>query len=281
MDRRKLRKGKCWEEIYGNEKAKIMKENSSLIRKGHKHSEETKEKMRKSSKNYKIKGISYEEKYGVERAKEIKEKLKKHKRLSGENHHAWKGLNVSYNGIHIWVKNRKPKTKCEICGIEHKRMNLAFKDHSKPYTRNIEDYMWLCPKCHLIYDRGENWSPPKRPINLNKCIIEGCNNLFFAKDLCIKHYGFYLKHKLLPTEENRKIVKEQGIKKMIEKRKTNGTYNTSWNKGIPRSDETKKKISISNKGKVSPTKGKHIWENKEHPRGALNKHWKKKKKVIV
>lgn len=41
-----------------------------------------------------------------------------------------------------------------------------------------------------------------------------------------------------------------------------------WNKGIPRSDEVKRKISIKLKGRISPVKGMHgMWNNPKKGKG--------------
>ena len=53
-------------------------------------------------------------------------------------------------------KDKMPKT-CESCG-ELKKLDCA--NISGKYTRNIEDYKWLCRKCHCIYDK--NYEKRKR-----------------------------------------------------------------------------------------------------------------------
>ncbi len=60
-------------------------------------------------------------------------------------------INPTSIGIHGWVRKYKPKLKfCENCKKE-KRLTLAnIKNHN--YTRNINDYKWLCYSCHKIMD---------------------------------------------------------------------------------------------------------------------------------
>jgi Zn finger protein HypA/HybF involved in hydrogenase expression len=63
--------------------------------------------------------------------------------------------NAGYTAIHKWVRKNKPSdNKCESCEIDGKEikkgLHLANKDHK--YKRNIEDWMYLCPKCHRDYD---------------------------------------------------------------------------------------------------------------------------------
>lgn len=57
----------------------------------------------------------------------------------------------TYSGIHAWIRRNYTKSeRCEHCGRKGKT-HWAAKDH-RNYTRNREDYMELCPKCHLAYD---------------------------------------------------------------------------------------------------------------------------------
>jgi hypothetical protein len=120
------REGKTYEEIYGVEKAKEVKENLSLNHKGmlglH-HSEATKEKI----------GLAHE----------------------GNKTRNWKGDNVSINPLHRYIEKRKLKSLfCEECK-ENKRLTLAnIKNHK--YTRNPKDYNWLCYSCHRKLDIGGN-----------------------------------------------------------------------------------------------------------------------------
>jgi len=65
-------KGKTYEEIHGEEKAKELKEKRSKCRKGIKITLEVKKKMSLARK-----GKTYEEMYGEEKAKELKEKVSK------------------------------------------------------------------------------------------------------------------------------------------------------------------------------------------------------------
>ncbi|MES2216660.1 MAG: NUMOD3 domain-containing DNA-binding protein [Patescibacteria group bacterium] len=67
----------------------------------------------------------------------------------------WKGENVKYSGIHMWIrKNKTPTNICEHCGKTKNRMAWANKDHK--YSRNLNDWIRLCPKCHKKYDKEHN-----------------------------------------------------------------------------------------------------------------------------
>jgi hypothetical protein len=56
-----------------------------------------------------------------------------------------------YNRIHDFIRKNKIGNKCEHCHSENKRLDNALiigKNHSK----NIENYIKLCRKCHYKYD---------------------------------------------------------------------------------------------------------------------------------
>ena len=75
--------------------------------------------------------------------------------LYGKNNPAWKGDNASYNAIHAYLRKHKKKPdECEKCGKKAKRLELA--KISEEYTRNAEDYIYLCCKCHKIQDKTYN-----------------------------------------------------------------------------------------------------------------------------
>lgn len=58
--------------------------------------------------------------------------------------------NVGYYGVHAWVRNRKPKPDlCERCNIAPP-FDLANK--TGKYLRDLDDWEYLCRKCHQISD---------------------------------------------------------------------------------------------------------------------------------
>lgn len=78
---------------------------------------------------------------------------KKRPEISGEKNIMWKGNNVSYGGLHHWVRNHlgKPK-KCEDCGtITASKYEWANK--SGEYKRDLGDWKRLCTSCHHKYDQ--------------------------------------------------------------------------------------------------------------------------------
>lgn len=81
-------------------------------------------------------------------SREVHSNLKKE--CIGEKNHNWTGDNVSYEGLHLWIKRHKPKSdKCEHCG---KNGKLDAANLSGKYKRDIKDFRWLCRKCHMKID---------------------------------------------------------------------------------------------------------------------------------
>lgn len=70
--------------------------------------------------------------------------------MKNEKHPNWKGDKVGLDALHIWIENRKSKPDfCECCYIR-KPYDLANK--SGQYKRDIDDYEWLCRRCHMEKD---------------------------------------------------------------------------------------------------------------------------------
>ena len=62
----------------------------------------------------------------------------------------WLGDKVSIFGIHKWVRRNKPKVDlCEECKT-NKPHDLA--NISQKYKRDINDFEWLCRRCHMKKD---------------------------------------------------------------------------------------------------------------------------------
>ena len=94
--------------------------------KGKKHTEEAKKKMSISSKG------------------QVQPK--------GEKNKFWKGDEVSYRQLHKWVYTNLGKPSlCEYCGETRGRIEWANKSHK--YKRDLKDWLMLCKKCHVAYDR--------------------------------------------------------------------------------------------------------------------------------
>jgi hypothetical protein len=67
---------------------------------------------------------------------------------TGKRNNMWKE-DVGYNALHAWVRrNKKKPIKCEYCS--NKPIDLA--NISGEYRRDINDFVWLCRKCHMESD---------------------------------------------------------------------------------------------------------------------------------
>lgn len=111
----------------------------------------------------------------------------------------WKGDNVGYSAIHEWINLRKKKPLfCERCGID-KLLDLA--NISGEYKRDVNDYEYLCRKCHMTKDgRIENLVASnigRTKLELIKCLF--CNKIFkptdHRKKCCSRSCGQYQRNK--------------------------------------------------------------------------------------
>ena len=80
-------------------------------------------------------------------------KLKQSFAKLNEKHYHWSGENVSYSGLHKWVRRKLGTPRyCEHCkSRDEKAYDWAHKTHI--YKRNLNDWIRLCRKCHKKYDR--------------------------------------------------------------------------------------------------------------------------------
>ena len=140
--------------------------------KGWKHSEETKEKIKKA--NYKktfYKTKEFSEKMSIAAKKRTwtdqqKERLRQanlgkqyskeinaKKASKGEKNPMWKGNEASYYAIHIWVNSHKGKPqKCADCGATSSERKLEWSNVDHQYKRDINDYVARCVPCHRQHD---------------------------------------------------------------------------------------------------------------------------------
>ena len=75
-----------------------------------------------------------------------------------ENNPNWKGDNVSYNCLHLWIRKYflKPN-KCSQCGKETDKLDLA--NVTGIYNRDFKNWEYMCRSCHMIYDdqKTKHW----------------------------------------------------------------------------------------------------------------------------
>lgn len=70
--------------------------------------------------------------------------------LKGKDAPNWKD-NPNYRTLHRWVNHNKPRVDhCEECGATDVVLECSCNNHN--YTRNFDDYRWLCRKCHMRVD---------------------------------------------------------------------------------------------------------------------------------
>ena len=68
----------------------------------------------------------------------------------GSKNPNWVGNKVGYQGVHGWVKRHKVKSLvCENCKSKPP-YDLA--NISQKYLRDLNDFWWLCRKCHMESD---------------------------------------------------------------------------------------------------------------------------------
>ena len=71
----------------------------------------------------------------------------------------WKGEDANYYTIHRWLRANKPKPElCERCKerpVEQLSYKYAYNSkEGKLWSRNPDDYEWLCMSCHFFKDQG-------------------------------------------------------------------------------------------------------------------------------
>ena len=93
---------------------------------------------------------------GYNHSEETKEQIRQNtSKKIGENNPLWKGNDVKMCALHEWIFNRKKWTgKCAVCGFESAlRKEIQLANISGEYYRDINDFEWLCIKCHSFFDR--------------------------------------------------------------------------------------------------------------------------------
>lgn len=106
----------------------------------------------------------------------------------GDKNGMWKGDNVGYAGLHAWVKKwGKLPNGCEECGRTDVPLDLA--NISQEYKRDLNDWEWLCRRCHMQKDgrmknlmvgKGPDWRP-------SYC---KCGKEVVAKGVCMQQYDY-------------------------------------------------------------------------------------------
>ena len=99
---------------------------------------------------------------GKKLSKETREKMSIQRK--DDNHNLWKGDDASYIAKHQWISRKlgKPDT-CEICdktGLKGHKIHWA--NISGNYTRDILDWIRLCVRCHIEFDKRNDSAQAKK-----------------------------------------------------------------------------------------------------------------------
>lgn len=118
----------------------------------------------------------------------------------GSEHANWKGDKVGYSRLHAWVRQNKPEPKYCVDCKSNPPKDLA--NISQEYKRNIDDWEYLCRRCHMLKDgRMGNLNKGRMPKTFCKCgqpsvVHDG---------VCMKQYN-YLRRKDKKYIRNRKSL---------------------------------------------------------------------------
>ena len=96
----------------------------------------------------------------------------------GEKNPAWKGDKVGYGGVHGYVRKRKFKPEfCERCGI---RPPLDLANKTGKYLRDLNDWEYLCRKCHMDGDgRAKKASEFQKSRKLPQKFCKECGKPYY------------------------------------------------------------------------------------------------------
>lgn len=136
----------------------------------------------------------------------------------GEKNPMWKGDEVNFKPLHAWIKSHKPKPEfCEDC---KKVSPYDLANISGKYKRDINDFEWLCRKCHMIkdgrlekfYTARKNYKPVRHPVELSclNCgkIFEVCKAIAHKRKTCSYKCMGQLKSKNRVFYGNQYVSKE-------------------------------------------------------------------------
>lgn len=70
--------------------------------------------------------------------------------LKGDKHPMWKGNNVKYAAIHMWIKSKLGKSnKCISNNCNEKSKRYVWANISGEYKRDLLDWHQLCQSCNM------------------------------------------------------------------------------------------------------------------------------------
>ncbi len=134
------------------------------------------------------------------------------KKLFGKDNPMWKGDQVGYEGIHAWIKRRLPRPPyCEKCNEKHNKLDLA--NISGKYLRRLDDWEYLCRRCHMLSDgRMNNLQDGNERTRLKPCTR--CGALTKGRKYC---------------KDCRKVVRKEWWC-TYNKRPKRAEYRRAWNR---------------------------------------------------
>ena len=91
------------------------------------------------------------------------------KKISGENHYGWKGDDVSYKGLHKWVRLYLPKPEDGLCELCHENPIKDSSNITGIYNREFKNWAWFCHRCNIVYDNVGARAWITRKNKLPKC----------------------------------------------------------------------------------------------------------------
>lgn len=70
------------------------------------------------------------------------------KDYQGKNNPAWKGSEVGYRAVHLWVQKKLGKAK--RCRVDNNHISTRYHwaNISKQYKRDLTDWTEMCPSCN-------------------------------------------------------------------------------------------------------------------------------------
>jgi len=75
-------------------------------------------------------------------------------KVSDEKNYAWKGEEVSYRGLHQWIRRKKGLPRqCSKCFKQSDKPRIIqWANIDGKYRRVLDDYIPLCCSCHKYHD---------------------------------------------------------------------------------------------------------------------------------
>lgn len=119
--------------------------------------------IKSENKSWFPKGVASHKEFSIQKGQHISPETEFKKGIVPAN---FKGDDVGYGALHIWVKSKLGKPEiCVHCG-GHENIQWANKSHE--YKRDLNDWLSLCGKCHMRYDRINGWGKAAKKFSLPK-----------------------------------------------------------------------------------------------------------------